>query len=275
MKKQSLKSRALDFVEKRGFATSTEIKKFMYELTHPNTTYDPVKNRGWYCSYFSASGYGPTRKEALLMTPSKNDNRILKRENDGRYTVMKLKENMPNSDMKIIYEVDMKSAEITPVEVYKWDKSYYLMNNVFDDEDAAEAFAEGIIVPAKPVTTKDESDDELDNALENIENDIAETYISESTINSVNDLKETIETERHLDSVPILLNLDSIIYNVEYNHTVTFSKEIVKEINIIIKNNTVDYKFKCESGFKFMKSDLGLTVFTDKAIAFTRLNELL
>jgi len=87
----TLKSYALDFVAEKGKATSTEIKRFMYELANLGQTYDPIENRGWYCSYFSAAGYGRFRREAVLTTPSKNDDRVLNRNNDGTYSVVTYK----------------------------------------------------------------------------------------------------------------------------------------------------------------------------------------
>ena len=81
---KTLKSYALDFVEENGVASSTEIRRFMFELANPGKTYDPVADRGFYSSYFSHSW----KAKSSFSYPSKNDNRVLSRQADGRYFVV-------------------------------------------------------------------------------------------------------------------------------------------------------------------------------------------
>jgi len=84
----------------------------------------------------------------------------------------KLKEeNMQEQKNKIIYEVDMKTGKISHRAFMAHDISWKTSFNMFDDEDAAEAFAEGL------VTDDTEHDAALDKALD----DIATTLIRESS----------------------------------------------------------------------------------------------
>ena len=86
---KTLKALALDFVEEIGPSTSTEIRRFMFELANTGQTYDPIKNRGWYSSYFSdASSWIKYLPKARFSQPSKDDNRILRRKADGKYVVI-------------------------------------------------------------------------------------------------------------------------------------------------------------------------------------------
>ena len=101
--KQTLKSKALDYVEKKGKAKWAEIHKFMLdEKNLPNTS----EFRGLYSSYFSGlSDYiskinGGVKKNdicnrtayshGLLMRPTKKDGRYLVK--SGDYYVVKFKE---------------------------------------------------------------------------------------------------------------------------------------------------------------------------------------
>lgn len=84
----------------------------------------------------------------------------------------KLKEeNMQEQKNKIIYEVDMETGKISHRVFMAHDISWKTSFNMFDDEDAAEAFAEGL------VTDDIEHDAALDKALD----DIANTLIRESS----------------------------------------------------------------------------------------------
>ena len=92
---KTLKSMALDWVEENGPCTNTEIRKYMFECSNPGVKWDPVKNRGWYSSYFSETGHPSwfakgSGKAARFNVPSKNDNRVLSRRSDGRYHVVDL-----------------------------------------------------------------------------------------------------------------------------------------------------------------------------------------
>jgi hypothetical protein len=85
---QTLKSQALDWVQLNGPKTSTEIKKFMYEISNPGKTYNTFENRGWYCSYFyDAMSWSAThRRKAQFNKTSPNDNRILFKLANGKYS---------------------------------------------------------------------------------------------------------------------------------------------------------------------------------------------
>lgn len=90
---KTLKAQALDFVQSKGEASSTEIRKFMYEISNPGLTYDPIANRGFYSSYFSQSGYYMVARSIVqprFKVPSKNDNRGLTRLANGKYSVITL-----------------------------------------------------------------------------------------------------------------------------------------------------------------------------------------
>lgn len=82
VKKVTLKSRALDFVAAQEYATSTEIRKFMFEEAG-HGRFDKVKHRGYYSSYFSDG----LIQRAIFSTPSKNDKRVLTRLANGSYQV--------------------------------------------------------------------------------------------------------------------------------------------------------------------------------------------
>jgi len=93
--KKTLRAYALDFVEFCGEARSTEIRKFMYELSQ-RRPYDAVENRGWYSSYFSdnirmqmrnGQFTGTVAAPALLLNPSNSDSRYLTKLSNGKYTV--------------------------------------------------------------------------------------------------------------------------------------------------------------------------------------------
>lgn len=88
---KTLKALALDFVEENGPCTSTEIRRFMFETSNPDKTFDPVRDRGWYSSYFSAAGhYRRTPIEARFNVPSKDDYRVLEKKDNGTYFVVDL-----------------------------------------------------------------------------------------------------------------------------------------------------------------------------------------
>jgi len=88
--RKTLKSQALDFVQANLVATSTEIRKFMFE-TAGHGIYNPKNHRGYYSSYFSNCGYpfGPNKNiiQARFSVPSKDDNRVLTRLANGMYQV--------------------------------------------------------------------------------------------------------------------------------------------------------------------------------------------
>jgi hypothetical protein len=93
--KKTLRAYALDFVEFCGEARSTEIRKFMYELSQ-RRPYNTVEHRGWYSSYFSdniriqmrnGQFTGVVTAHALLLNPSSSDSRYLTKLSNGKYAV--------------------------------------------------------------------------------------------------------------------------------------------------------------------------------------------
>ena len=98
---KSLKSLALDFIQSKGSAKPTEIRKFLYETSNPGKTYDPFLHRGFYSSYFSSSGSylaslkGYPETPAALKSPSKNEQRQAVKLPSGVYAVVKCVFNVP------------------------------------------------------------------------------------------------------------------------------------------------------------------------------------
>lgn len=90
---KTLKSLAIEFVLAKGSATSTEIRKFLYETSNPGQIYDPIEHRGYYSSYFSDSGvfcanmFGTGIVKSQLLNPTKTDDRFLVKQASGAYTV--------------------------------------------------------------------------------------------------------------------------------------------------------------------------------------------
>lgn len=91
---KTLKALAFDFIQGKGIATSTEIRKFLYETSRPGLTFDPIKHRGYFSSYFSDSGtyiaslYGGTIKRAALTYKGRNDERFAVKLPSGKYSVI-------------------------------------------------------------------------------------------------------------------------------------------------------------------------------------------
>jgi hypothetical protein len=102
----TLKEYTLNWIEHQNRpVSSTEIRCFMYEATHPFLKYDPVENRGWYSAYFSRGsaykyesgksqpGVSPyflgsvtvIHKQPAFSYPGRNDNRILVKNESGKY----------------------------------------------------------------------------------------------------------------------------------------------------------------------------------------------
>lgn len=83
-KKQSMKSKAIDFVEEKGKATWKEIYAFLMTANG----FDPNDrgNRGKFSSYFSDSKAGGTN---LFFQSSNRDPRFLQKGEDGYYIVAK------------------------------------------------------------------------------------------------------------------------------------------------------------------------------------------
>jgi hypothetical protein len=190
-----------------------------------------------------------------------------------------------NPVTKTIYSVNPKTGEITPSQILKFDVSYKATPFVFDDIDSAEAFAEGL-----DVIEFMDYDDELDNALESIENDIASTLISEGDPKSDPEYKFNVTEEEFEEAkakltsslltpqyVDILLPVGTNVFVVttgDRQSTVTFAHEQIDEIEIEISVKGIKYEFECASGFEFTKDDLGVTVFTSKAEALKQITEL-
>ena len=182
------------------------------------------------------------------------------------------------ANTKTIYSVNPKSGEITPKTVMSFDKSYLALPFMFDDIDSAEAFAEGIVVVG-------ESDDELDNALENIENEIAETLVQQGDPASNPENQRSTETRTSEvenetkvlgQFVPLILAIGTVIYMVEKDgDNASVIKDEVDEIEIEITKAGVEYEFETTKGYEFSKDDLGVTAFTSKDDAAAALFELL
>ena len=92
---KTLKTQALDFIQNKGTTTSTEIRKFLYETSNPGKTYDPIKHRGFYCSYFSETGWYKNVISATLKYPTKNEPRQAVKLPSGVYAVVKGVFNVP------------------------------------------------------------------------------------------------------------------------------------------------------------------------------------
>jgi putative lipase involved disintegration of autophagic bodies len=78
IKKKTIKQTALDFVKENGPSSHGEIKRVMYEYRF-GRTYDAIKDRGWYTSYFSKDGNG---QGAILL---KGKERLIKNKETGLY----------------------------------------------------------------------------------------------------------------------------------------------------------------------------------------------
>lgn len=83
-KKQSMRSKAVDFVEKKGKATWKEIHAFI--MTEKGFDPNDRENRGQFSSYFSDKKAGGT---GLLIKPNSRDPRFLQKGDDGYYIVAK------------------------------------------------------------------------------------------------------------------------------------------------------------------------------------------
>ena len=104
----TLKEYTLNWIEHQNRpVSSTEIRCFMYEATHPGLTYDPVMDRGWYSAYFSRGsaykyesgksqpGVSPyflgsvtvIHRQPAFSYPGRNDNRILVKNESGKYEI--------------------------------------------------------------------------------------------------------------------------------------------------------------------------------------------
>lgn len=81
---ETLKDKAIEFVENQGSATNSEIRKFMYETKFPGSTFQPTRDRGWFCSYFSGQSFMgvtgcfeiPSRNTGKFLTKHYNGNKI-------------------------------------------------------------------------------------------------------------------------------------------------------------------------------------------------------
>lgn len=208
----------------------------------------------------------------------------------------------PSPETKTIYVVDMKTAAVTPTTVMRFDTSYLMMPNAFEDEDSADAFAEGIVVP------ECEEDVELENALEEIDNDIAETLFRESDPASDPEYKYSGPTEEQFEAakaemvnfdlsedceaeapapmttntqvlgsyVALILSVGTKVWSIELNgDTVIATADEVESIFITVNATGIEYEFETRQGDTFTKRDLGVKVFTDKKEAVEAVAALL
>jgi len=200
------------------------------------------------------------------------------------------------TDVKFAFEVNMKTGEVKPVPFFPHVLSQF---NVFEDEDSAKAFAEGIV----PAESFDECDDELDNALEEIENEIATTLLAESSpesdpeykcpvteeeFNAIKDSIVNLDLTEERDCEPespgsgpefvkILIKPGTQVYIIEQQngYIARMIKDVIDDCEIHVNREGVRYDFNTCEGYNFGKDALSVTVFTDKTEAVNALSELL
>jgi hypothetical protein len=184
-----------------------------------------------------------------------------------------------NPVTKTIYSVNPKTGEINQSQILKFDVSYKATPFVFDDIDSAEAFAEGLVV-----INIDDEDDGLDNALSEIESEIAEVLFEEGNPKSDPEYKSSVTEEQFEEAkkiitspsyVDIILPVGTTVFVVTAKFPkISIAREVVEEIEIEIDKSGVNYEFECESGYEFKKNDLGVKVFESKEDAIATLVEL-
>jgi hypothetical protein len=259
--------------------------KLIYPIPDQLTRTDLDIHRGYTEMFVGSVGEHLPRKQNPF------DIKAYFREYDKQKSYVKPSSKELDSNITLVYKVDMQTGKIIDVPIMNGDNSWKSLAFTFDDREVAESFAEGWT--GKPNRIEQEQDI-IDFSA--VENNIAETLFNESqdepnlnnqreevSIPSPSEVLEKFEDIRKdeisSNVIDTILSVDQQVYIVDFlsssKEGLSIKKDIIHKIQVEIAKCGTRIYYSTLEGHMCCSDEIDDKIFTDKSKAAAKLLSLI